>query len=73
VDLSESGAQIDGAPALQAGTRGSVALEALPAPVPFVVRTLDHHGALHVQFDESEAVRAAVSALLKRLLGQHAA
>ena len=73
MDLSETGARIEGAPPLPAGFRGSVALDALPAPVPFVVRTVDHRGALHVQFDESEAARAVASSLLERLLRQRAA
>jgi hypothetical protein len=73
VDLSESGARIEGAPRLAAGSRGTLSLDALPALVPFGVRTLDHRGDLHVQFDKSEAVHAAVSALLERLLRQRAA
>nr|WP_294518232.1 cache domain-containing protein [uncultured Rhodopila sp.] len=65
VDLSMSGARVDDAPALPDGSAGSVILDGVA--LPFVVRTADHRGSLHVQFEESEAVRLAVSGLLERL------
>ncbi len=73
MDLSETGARIECAPPLAPGSRGSLSVDASAAPVPFVVRTLDHRGALHVRFDETEAAGGAVAALLDRLLRQPAA
>lgn len=65
-DLSETGAQISGAPALAVGERGTVSLEGVAMPLSFVVRGTDHRGGLHVEFDENEAARLAVNELLKR-------
>jgi methyl-accepting chemotaxis protein len=64
-DLSVSGANVDGGPALPEGSGGSLILDGIS--LPFVVRTVDHRGSLHVQFDDSEAVRLAVTGLLERL------
>nr|WP_294504967.1 cache domain-containing protein [uncultured Rhodopila sp.] len=64
-DLSLTGARVDGGPALPDGSRGSVIAGGVS--LPFVVRTLDHRGSLHLQFEESEAVRLAVAGLLERL------
>jgi hypothetical protein len=66
VDLSESGAQMDDAPPLQPGAGGTVAIQGLPTPLSFVVRTSDHRGALHVQFEANESARLAIRALLDR-------
>ena len=67
VDLSETGAQFSDAPPMPPGSRGSVSLPGLPAPLPFVVHSTDHYGNLHVEFDEDAAVRSAVGRLLDRL------
>jgi methyl-accepting chemotaxis protein len=64
-DLSLTGANVEDAPALPEGAGGSVIVEGVS--LPFVVRTVDHRGSLHVQFEESEAVRLAIAGLLERL------
>ena len=45
----------------------------MPKPLPFVVRSADHRGALHVEFEENEAARLAAGALLDRLQQQRRA
>jgi methyl-accepting chemotaxis protein len=67
VDLSETGARLHNAPSLSAGSRGTVSLDAVARGLPFVVRSAGEQGDLHVQFDENEATRTAIRALLDRL------
>jgi len=64
-DLSLSGANVDGAPALPEGSGGSLILDGVS--VPFLVRTVDHRGSLHVQFEDNDTVRPVVAGLLERL------
>ena len=58
VDLSQSGAQVQGAPALQAGLRGLVAVDGVRDALPFVV-SRSVNGALGLVFtlDAASAVR----------------
>ncbi len=65
-DLSETGAQLADAPPLQVGNSGEIVLGGMPKPLRFVVRSADHRGALHVEFEENEAARLAAGALLDR-------
>jgi methyl-accepting chemotaxis protein len=73
VDLSISGAQLRDAPTLAIGTEGTISLDGIPIPLPFVVRNTDRRGELHVQFGETEATRVALTALLNRLQPSRAA
>jgi methyl-accepting chemotaxis protein len=66
-DLSESGAQLCDVPQLEAGGGGTISLDGLAIPLSFAVRSTDHRGALHVEFEENEAARSAVGALLDKL------
>ena len=66
-DLSATGAHLRNAPLLSPGARGTVSLGGMAMPVPFVVRSVDDRGALHVEFEVDEAVRLALCALLDRL------
>jgi methyl-accepting chemotaxis protein len=72
-DLSETGAQLGEAPALEVGARGTISLDGIAMPLPFVVRSADHRGALHVEFDENAAARSAIHAVLDRLRRQRVA
>jgi methyl-accepting chemotaxis protein len=72
-DLSASGAQFRDAPAMPAGTRGSVSLDGMATPLPFVVRGTDHLGGVHVEFEANQATGAAINALLDRLPQPHTA
>jgi methyl-accepting chemotaxis protein len=73
LDFSTTGAHVRDAPHLQPGTQGTVSLDGVSAPVPFVVRSFDDHGALHVRFEMDDAVRAQVDALIRRLPNRVAA
>ncbi len=64
VDLSETGARLHNAPSLSAGSHGTVSLDGAAKALRFVVRGSGDRGDLHVQFDEDEATRSAVRALL---------
>jgi methyl-accepting chemotaxis protein len=66
-DLSATGAHLRNAPLLSPGARGTVSLGGMAMPVPFVVRSVDDRGALHVEFEVDEAVRLALCAMLDRL------
>jgi methyl-accepting chemotaxis protein len=72
-DLSATGAHLRDAPSLGPGGRGTVALEGVATPLPFVVRNTEDRGALHVEFELDEPARLALSALLARLQQRHAA
>jgi methyl-accepting chemotaxis protein len=73
VDLSATGAQFRDAPPLPQGARGRVSLDGLREPLPFVVRSGDDRGRLHVEFDDTPASRSAVNTLLDRLQQPNAA
>ena len=55
------------------GARGTVSLEGMAMPVPFVVRSVDDRGALHVEFEIDATVAQALAALLDRLPQRRAA
>lgn len=73
VDLSATGAHVRGAPRLQPGAEGTVSLDGVSAPVAFVVRGVDDNGAVHVNFEADDAVRAQLDALIPRLRNRRAA
>jgi methyl-accepting chemotaxis protein len=66
-DLSETGAGVVGGPPVKVGGKGTIVINGLPTPLSFVVRSLDNAGVLHLHFDENEAVRSAIVALLSQL------
>ncbi len=73
IDLSEMGAQMCDAPSLTLESRGTVALDGVALPLPFVVRHTDSNGRLHVEFEATEPARSALSQLIGRLQQSHAA
>jgi PilZ domain len=73
IDLSETGAQICNTPSLTLESRGTVSLDGVAVPLPFVVRETDHKGRLHVEFETTEPARSAISQLLGRLQQSRAA
>ena len=66
-DLSDNGARLVEGPRLMAGDGGNLSLDAMAAPLPFIVRSADHRGALHLEFEPNEAARSAVGRLLADL------
>ncbi len=72
-DLSECGAMLCDAPSLEPDARGTILLGGVAMPVPFVVRTVDDQGAMHVAFDVDDAIRSAIRAMLERQQQQCAA
>jgi methyl-accepting chemotaxis protein len=72
-DLSATGAHLRDAPSLAPGGRGTASLDGVATPLPFVVRSTDDRGALHVEFELDEPARLALCALLDRLQQRHAA
>jgi hypothetical protein len=73
IDLSETGAQICDAPSLPPDSRGSVLLDGVAVPLPFVVRRSDNRGRLNVEFEAAEPARSAVRQLLQHLQQTRAA
>jgi methyl-accepting chemotaxis protein len=73
VDLSETGAKLQDAPLLAVGSGGAISIDGVALPLPFVVRSADDRGALHVEFGTSAAARSAVAALLERMQQKRAA
>ncbi len=73
IDLSETGAQICDAPSLTLESRGTVLLDGVAVPLPFVVRHTDNQGRLNVEFEATEPARLAVGQLLERLQRSRAA
>jgi methyl-accepting chemotaxis protein len=68
-DLSLHGAQIAGASAIEAGSRGSLAIQGVDAPVRFVAygsEVGDNGQTLHIRFDDPAAERA-IGVLMNRL------
>jgi methyl-accepting chemotaxis protein len=72
-DLSLSGAQLIDVPAMSANGRGTILVEHVAVPIPFVVRSVDDRGALHVEFEMDRATRSALDGLLAPLRMQMAA
>jgi methyl-accepting chemotaxis protein len=57
VNLSEGGAMIGCSSGMRAGEKGSLRLEGISAPLPFVVRA-QHDEVLHAEFELTEALSA---------------
>jgi methyl-accepting chemotaxis protein len=71
-DLSEGGAHLRGAPALQSGARGTLHIDRVGFPLPFVVR-LHENGALRVAFELDDRAAAAFRGMPDRLAQRRAA
>ena len=69
VDLSEEGARIADAPLLPVGTRGTLDVDGVGAPLPFTVRN-QSGDALGLIFDANGATATAVRTALERLRRQ---
>ena len=68
VDIGEGGAAVQGGPAdLPPGTRGTVAIDGIAMPLPFVVLDNDDTGRLHAQFELDASAAATFRAMLERL------
>jgi methyl-accepting chemotaxis protein len=65
-DLSEGGASIGDGPALTPGTRGTLDIDRLGVPLPFVVRS-NEDGLLHLAFDPDAAAAGKLAQLLAQL------
>ena len=72
IDLSEAGARISGLPAMAIGTRGTISLDGVGAPLPFVVRR-DDGDAIGIALEPAEAGAAQLRALVTRMASQQAA
>jgi hypothetical protein len=65
-DLSEGGAAVSEAPALSIGSRGTLDIDRLGAPLPFVVRS-NEDGLLHLVFELEQATAGKLAQLLQQL------
>jgi methyl-accepting chemotaxis protein len=72
IDLSESGARVRGASKLRAGDRGTLALDAVGAPLAFVVKRSED-GLLGLEFALDEATTGKLHDALGRLSEPRAA
>ncbi|MGC1411384.1 MAG: methyl-accepting chemotaxis protein [Acetobacteraceae bacterium] len=72
VDISADGARIHDGPSLSPGTRGTLQLVAVNAPIPFVVRAREA-GVLHLMFELDSTVAASLKPVLDGLASRHAA
>jgi methyl-accepting chemotaxis protein len=72
-DLSIGGAHVRDAPPLTPGGRGTLTLEGVAMPLPFLVQNVDSQDGLHVSFEANDVVRAALRPLLDRLAARVAA
>ena len=69
-DLSVHGASIAGAPAMDAESRGSLAIQGMDGSVGFVAYSSESDASgrtLHVRFDRDAATELAIGALIERL------
>jgi methyl-accepting chemotaxis protein len=71
-DLSDFGARVCGAPALQAGSVGTLDVDGVGIPLPFIVR-LTEDDSLHLAFTPDEATVARFSGTPERLAQLRAA
>jgi len=71
-DLSDGGAALTGAPALAAGTHGSLSADAIGMAVPFIVRGSDDK-LLHLAFELDAAAAARFQGTAARLAQRRAA
>jgi hypothetical protein len=65
-DLSEGGAAVSEAPALSIGSRGTLDIDRLGAPLPFVVRS-NEDGLLHLAFELEQATAGKLAQLRQQL------
>jgi methyl-accepting chemotaxis protein len=72
VDWSDTGARVDGAPALVAGSRGMLEIEGVGFALPFTVRP-GGDAALHVAFVLDEALAVRFGGTPARMAGRSAA
>jgi methyl-accepting chemotaxis protein len=72
VDISADGARINDGPSLSPGSHGSLYLDAVGAPIPFVVRAREA-GDLHLMFELDSTVAASLTQLIDRLTSRRAA
>jgi methyl-accepting chemotaxis protein len=66
VDLSDSGAYIRGSVTLETGVRGTLQIDGVDFPLPFVVRSSETNS-LHLHFALAQAVAARFSGTPSRL------
>jgi methyl-accepting chemotaxis protein len=71
-DLSDTGAHLRGAPALQVGSRGALDLDGVGFPLPFMVR-LGEEDSLRLSFELDEATAARFNGTPERLAQRRAA
>jgi methyl-accepting chemotaxis protein len=71
-DLSEGGAMIEGGGALAVGASGTLEMERIGMPLPFMVRATDKAG-LHVEFQMDPPARSRFIELLDRVVVRKAA
>jgi methyl-accepting chemotaxis protein len=71
-DLSDSGAHVRGAPALQPGGRGILDIDAVGIPLPFSVRHQDD-GSLHLAFALDTATAARFNGIAEQMARRRAA
>jgi methyl-accepting chemotaxis protein len=72
IDLSEAGAGLDGMPSMPSGSRGTLHIEGIPSPIPFVVQNAHGHR-LGVAFAFDEATGTALRSRLTGILQRQAA
>jgi hypothetical protein len=70
VDLANGSAAVRGAPALQAGTRGTPSVDGVGFPLDFAARSSDGE-LLHVAFDPGAAATASFRGVPERLAQRH--
>jgi methyl-accepting chemotaxis protein len=71
-DISEGGARVHGAPAIERGTRGTLSLDGVGFPLPFIAQD-DASGGLRLTFDLDTATAAKFRGLPARLVSRRAA
>src|SRR5437870_5631551 len=64
-DLSEGGARVVGGPVLSIGARGSVTVDGMGFPLPFIVRGMGG-GKLHLGFDVDAETRVKLASIVPR-------
>jgi hypothetical protein len=71
-DLSEGGAHLRGGPALQPGARGTLHIDRVGFPLPFVVKQQEN-GSLRVAFELDNHAAVAFRGMPERLAQRRAA
>ena len=72
VDISEGGARVHEAPAAQSGTRGTLSIDGVGFPLPFIAQD-EADGALRLTFDLDAATAVKFRGLPARLISRRAA